>query len=177
MSKILKFETLGIFFISVIGSLLHFTFAWFNKYWFVGAFSAVNESTWEHLKLAVIPAIVWAVLENRVLREKANNFLFAKVVGIYLMPISIVALFYSYKALLGYNFLAIDISIFVLSVVIGQLVSYKIMTMPEFLNKLMKNLFFMLLAILLMGFVLFTFFPPHCFIFQDPISGGYGIIN
>lgn len=177
MNKLLKFEILGMVFISVFGSLLHFAFNWLNKFWLAGAFSAVNESTWEHLKLAVVPAILWAILEIKVFKIKSNNFIFAKFVGIYLMPISIVALFYSYKAILGHNLLAIDISIFVLSAIIGQLVSYKIMIMPEFSTKVIKILSFVLLAILLAEFAVFTFFPPHWFLFKDPISGGYGIIN
>jgi len=175
-SKILKFEILGIVFISLAGSLLHFTFNLLNRFWLVGAFSAVNESTWEHLKLAVIPALVWALLESRVFRSRANNFFCAKASGTYLMPILIVVFFYSYTAILGYNLLAFDISIFILAVIIGQLVSYKIMVRPEFSQKF-NTVSLLSLIILLLAFVVLTFYPPHIFLFQDPISGGYGIIK
>jgi len=173
-SKILKFEILGIVFISLAGSLLHFTFNLLNRFWLAGAFSAVNESTWEHLKLAVIPALIWALLESRVFKGKANNFLCAKASGIYLMPILIVVFFYSYTAILGYNLLALDISIFVAAVAIGQIVSYKIMMLPEFSQKF-NAVSLLSLIILLLAFVVFTFYPPRIFLFQDPISGGYGI--
>ncbi|MDD5433613.1 MAG: DUF6512 family protein [Candidatus Pacebacteria bacterium] len=174
--RVLKFEILGIIFISVFGSLLHFAFNWLNRFWLAGAFSAVNESTWEHLKLAVVPAIIWLILESKVFKIKANNFLFAKTVGAYLIPVLIVLFFYSYKTILGYNLLAIDISIFVLAVIIGQLVSHKIMTLPEFSQRF-NGLWLLLLAILLLTFMLFTFYPLHFFLFKDPISGGYGIIK
>jgi len=174
MNRVLKFEILGIVFISLAGSLLHFTFNLLNRFWLVGAFSAVNESTWEHLKLAVIPTLIWALLESRVFKGKANNFLCAKASGIYLMPILIVVFFYSYTALLGHNFLAADISIFILAVVIGQIVSYKIMTLPEFSRKF-NAISLLSLIILLLAFVVFTFYPSHFFLFQDPISEGYGI--
>lgn len=174
MSKILKFELLGIVFISVLGSLLHFTFAWLNKFWLIGIFSAVNESTWEHLKLAVVPAILWIILESKVFKLKANNFLFAKVAGTYLIPIFIVVLFYSYTAILGYNFLVFDISTFVVAVIIGQIVSYKIMLCREF-SRNFDFIWALSLAVLFLAFVIFTFYPPHNFIFLDPASGLYGI--
>jgi len=56
--KILKLEIWGMVFISAFGSLLHFVFNWLNRFWLAGAFSAVNESTWEHLKLAVVAGVV-----------------------------------------------------------------------------------------------------------------------
>jgi len=37
-SKILKFEIWGMFFISVFGSLLHFTFSWLNRFWLLARF-------------------------------------------------------------------------------------------------------------------------------------------
>lgn len=173
-SRILKFEIWGMVFISILGSLLHFTFGWLNRFWLAGIFSAVNESTWEHLKLAVIPAILWTIFEGRVFKGRVNNFLFAKAVGVYLMPILIVVFFYSYKAILGHNLLVIDISIFILSVIIGQILSYKIMSLPEFAGKFNK-ISFLAITILLLAFVVFTFYPPHIFIFKDPVFGQYGI--
>jgi len=186
-SKILKFELASMVFISVLGSILHFTFNWLNRFWLVGAFSAVNESTWEHLKLAFIPAILWAILESKVFKLGAgtagdnapngvNNFLCAKAAGIWLMPILIVLFFYSYTAILGHNLLVFDISIFVLAVIIGQIVSYKIMAWPEFSRKF-DTVCLLSLEILLLAFVIFTFWPPHFFLFNDPVSGLYGIVK
>jgi ABC-type cobalamin transport system permease subunit len=176
ISKILKFEIAGMFFISFLGSFLHFTFNLANKFWLVGIFSAVNESTWEHLKLAVIPAILWAVLESKVFKLKGPNFLFAKAVGIYLMPILIIVFFYGYKAILGHHNLLLDIAIFFIAVIIGQIVSYKIMSRPEF-SRRFKTVSLLSLVILLLIFVFFTFYPPHIFLFRDSLSGQYGIIK
>ncbi len=172
----LKFEILGMVFISAFGSMLHFAFAWLNRFWLAGAFSAVNESTWEHLKLAVMASIVWAILESKVFKIKAPNFLLAKAAGAYLIPVLIVLFFYSYKAILGHNLLIIDISIFVLAVIIGQIASYKIMVLPE-VSKKINTVSFVMLTILFLAFVVSTFYPPHFFLFLDPVSGGYGIIK
>lgn len=47
----LKTNLFRFIFISVLGVLLHFTYEWSGDTAVVGLFSAVNESTWEHLKL------------------------------------------------------------------------------------------------------------------------------
>jgi hypothetical protein len=175
-SRILKFEIWGIFFISFFGSFLHFTFNWTNRFLLVGAFSAVNESTWEHLKLAVFPAFIWAVMESKVFKLKANNFLFAKATAVYLMPLLIIFFFYSYTAILGYNLLVFDISTFIVSVIIGQIANYKIMNQSEFSQKWGK-ISLLPLIVLVLAFIIFTFWTPHNFLFLDPVSDGYGIIK
>ena len=176
MTKILKWEIGGAVFISLFGSLLHFVFEWSGKFWLVGAFSAVNESTWEHLKLAVVPAVIWLLVERKILKREARNFFFAKEMGLFVMPILIIILFYSYIAILGNNLLALDISIFILAVIIGQFISYKIMQVPEFSQKYNKASI-ALMVILVVIFIIFTYFPPKSFLFHDPVSGGYGIVG
>lgn len=174
--KILKLEIWGAIFTVFLGSILHFTFELANKFWLVGLFSAINESTWEHLKLSVMPAILWLLIEWLALKDKPKNFTFAKTKGIYLTPFLIVLFFYTYKAILGNHYLFLDILIFVLAVILGYFLSYKLMFWKEALpiyNKL--ALFF--LIILLLSFFIFTFYPPRIFLFQDPVSGQYGIIK
>jgi hypothetical protein len=173
-SKIFKLELIGALFIIIFGSLLHFTFDWFKNFWLVGIFSAVNESVWEHLKLAVIPAVVWLLIERRFIKIDLPNFTFAKVKGIFLMPILIIVIFYSYKALLGKNYLILDILTFVVAVLMGQLVSFWIMFWPP-VKKIYNSISVLLLILLVLSFVVFTFYPPRVFLFQDPISLGYGI--
>jgi uncharacterized membrane protein len=90
------------------------------------------------------------------------------------MPITIVVLFYSYTAILGHDLLIADILIFVVAVIVGQLVSYKLLTaspLPERLNRFAP----IALAVLGILFVLFTFYPPQVPLFRDPVTGVYGI--
>ena len=70
----------------------------------------------------------------------------------------------------------IDILTFVVAVIVGQLVSYKLLTygkLPDMLNKIS------LVALILLGvaFMLFTFYPPHLPLFRDPVTGEYGITS
>ncbi|MCX8182710.1 MAG: DUF6512 family protein [Candidatus Methanomethyliaceae archaeon] len=172
--KILMLELLGILFIVLLGSALHFTYDLSGNNPIVGAFSAVNESVWEHLKLAYWPALLYAIAEYRQLKD-IPGFFPAKALGIYLMPISIVALFYTYRSFFEES-LVIDILIFILAVIIGQLTSYRIMIYKEPSN-IWKGVSITSLIVLGMLFILFTFYAPHLPIFQDPISGSYGIAS
>lgn len=174
--RVFHYELLGIVFIIIFGSILHFTFEWSGHQPIIGVFSAVNESVWEHLKLGFWPAVVYALIEYRFLKKSTNNFLSAKAVGIYLIPITITALFYSYTAITGESLLIIDILTFVIAVIVGQLASYKLLISKD-LPKSFER--FSLIALIFLGllFVLFTFYTPQLPIFKDPITGEYGIIN
>ena len=171
---VLLFELAGMVFIILFGSILHFTFEWSGNQAIVGVISAVNESVWEHLKLGFWPATVFTLIEFKYLKKETNNFLFAKTMCIYIIPITIVVIFYSYTAVLGESILAIDILSFVIAVVVGQLVSYRLLTGRTLPYKLdMVSL--IALTLLSFAFVIFTFYPPQLSMFQDPITGGYGL--
>ena len=61
-NKILIFQIVSTIFIIILGTILHFTFKWSNKNPLVGSFSAVNESTWEHLKLLFFPMLITTII-------------------------------------------------------------------------------------------------------------------
>jgi hypothetical protein len=172
--KVLTYELSGAVFIIILGSLLHFTFELSGYQPIVGAFSAVNESVWEHLKLAFWPALFFSLIDFLPLRHDVNNFVFAKTAGVYLMVAIIPAIFYTYTTLTGESNLAVDVGSFVLAVVLGQLLGYKLLTIRQLPRwvKWVSLVFYVLLAVL---FVVFTFYPPQVPIFFDPVSGGYGI--
>jgi hypothetical protein len=174
--SVLRWELGGIVFIIVLGSLLHFVFEWSGNWTPIAPIAAVNESVWEHLKLAFWPALVYSALEYGRFGKSANNFFFAKTLGIYLMPITIVVLFYSYKSILGHGLLIADIAIFVVAVIVGQLVSYKLLTASPLSERLNR---FAPIALVVLGilFVLFTFYPPQVPLFRDSVTGAYGIVS
>ena len=61
-SKILKYQIFSAFFTIILGTLFHFTYEWSGNNAFVGTFSSVNESTWEHLKLTFFPMLITAII-------------------------------------------------------------------------------------------------------------------
>ena len=61
-NKLIKAELIVILFSLVLGTLLHFTYEWSGENLFVGSFSAVNESVWEHLKLVFFPMLITTII-------------------------------------------------------------------------------------------------------------------
>jgi len=174
--SILKWELIGIIVISILGSVLHFAFEWSGNWEPVGVIAAVNESVWEHFKIAFWPALFYAVFEYGFLKRFINNFIIAKAACIYVIPITIAVLFYSYTAISGQEILIVDIVIFVIAVAVGQLTSYKILTLrrlPLWLDKVGLAL----VVLYGISFGIFTFYPPHLPIFRDAVTGGYGILD
>jgi hypothetical protein len=172
--KVLIYEIVGTLFIVFLGSAFHFTYELSGKLAIVGAFSAVNESVWEHLKLAFWPSLIWLLIEYMPLKKLANNFLTAKTMGTYLMVAIIPILFYLYTSITGSSILAIDITTFIVAVVLGQFLSYNLFKKNQF-SRIADKVALVMLVVLGISFTVFTFYPPHLPIFQDPISRGYGI--
>jgi hypothetical protein len=174
--SVLRWELVGIAIISILGSVLHFVFDWSGNWAPVGVIAAVNESVWEHFKIAFWPALFYAIFEYPFLRRATKNFMLAKAIGIYVMPIAIALIFYSYTAIIGQEILIVDILIFVVAVAIGQLTSYKILTMRK-LPAWSDKVGLALVILLAIAFGVFTFYPPHLPVLRDAVSGGYGIIK
>lgn len=57
------YHILGAIFTIFLGTLLHFTYQWSGKNNLVAIFSAVNESTFEHLKLLFTPMLIFSIFE------------------------------------------------------------------------------------------------------------------
>jgi len=174
--KVFTWELAGFVIISLLGSFLHFVFDLLGKWPPAALIAAVNESTWEHLKLAFWPALFYALIEWPFFRRHAKDFWTAKAIGLVAMPIVIVSVFYGYTALAGRNFLWADISLFVLAVLIGQLLSCRILLRPSFRSRF-KTPAMILLVLMIAAFSLLTFFPPHNPLFRDPLTGQYGILR
>ena len=170
----LKWELFGIIFVFLLGALLHFLFEWSGESKVVGLIASVNESVWEHFKQGFWPMCLYAAVEYKFIRGYINNFLTAKAVAVYIIPIITGLVFYGYTAIIGEEILIVDIFIFLVAIMVGQLTSYKIMTsakLPKYVN-VISLIFIILLALILM---LFTFYPPHLPIFLDGNTGTYGI--
>jgi hypothetical protein len=173
--SVLRWELVGVGVIFIAGSLFHFLFEWAGNWPPVGVIAAVNESVWEHFKIAFWPALIYAIIEYPFLKRYTNNFFIAKAIGLYLMPAVIAAIFYAYTAIFGEEILAVDITIFFVAVALGQFASYKILLLKQW-PKWLYGVGIVMVILLAVAFGVFTFYPPHLGIFKDAVSGGYGII-
>lgn len=178
-NKLLAWEVGSFVFIGLVGASLHFTFELSNFSSLVVAyFSAVNESTWEHLKMVFFPGLLFALIEYTYVREQVNNYIIAKTASLFVMPLIITVGWYIYAPLLGRSFYPMDLFLFYLAVFIGQIVSYKLLTHPP-LEKQYTQYAIGVFAALFIAFSMFTFFPPTIFLFEHldlKNTGLYGIL-
>ncbi|MFB0564614.1 MAG: DUF6512 family protein [Candidatus Aminicenantaceae bacterium] len=173
--KILVFHLLGIIFTNIAGSFLHFVYEMSGSFKPLALIGAVNESTWEHLKIGFWPAAFFAVLEYIAYGKKNKNFWLAKALCLYTIPFLIIILFYGYTFFMHHN-LFLDISIFVLAVIAAYYLSYKILVSDRDFSRYRIVAIILIIAALL-AFSLLTYFPPKNFLFLDPQTGSYGIIE
>lgn len=167
------FEIISTIFSIAIGSLLHFTYDWSNNNPVVGVFSAVNESTWEHLKILFVPMLITTIIGCFYYKD-IPNYLCNKTKGILLALLFIVIIFYTYTGVVGTNFAIINILIFVVAIIVGEVYTYKNIQSNKPCSDLLSMI---ILSILTISFIMFTFKPPHLGIFKDPIDQSYGIVS
>lgn len=176
MNKMKKWTIGGFLFTSVVGTLLHFAFEKLGTpFWAV--IGAVNESTWEHLKLLFWPFFIFTIIEYFVYGNNISGFLFSKAISVIIGMASNVILFYTYSGVLGFNVTAIDISLFFIAVILSYFISYKLNShtvsyFSAFNSNLAGAVIFLIIAVL---FIIFTFKTPRLGLFLDPVSGKYGI--
>lgn len=163
----------GFVFTGLVGSLLHFLYEWTNQSVIAAPFSAVNESTWEHMKLLFFPMFVFALIQSAFFKKRESFWcikLIGTVVGLALIP----ALFYTYNGAIGPSPDWINIAIFFVAAAIGYLAETLLFKSGK-LNCRFEWLCFILLCVLGVLFIVFTFITPQIPLFVDPLTMMYGI--
>lgn len=169
MNKKLKTVQIVVIILAIVfGTLLHFTYEWSGENRIVGLFSATNESVWEHLKLVFYPMLILAIVEYFVVKKEANNYIEAKSLEIFLAIAFIIVFYYTYTGIIGKTFFIIDILTFIISIILGEWVSYKLMIRKSESTTLSKILSSAIIFYFLISFILFTYNPPNINLFKDP---------
>ena len=161
--------------LGLLGSVLHFLFDWTKHNRFVALFSAVNESYWEHIKIAIWPVFLLQTVLFSLGGYQIPSFIPAATIAMYSIPVSMVGLVFLYKAITKHNILWLDISIFFVCVAIAQSIFVLILGQlsPTTGTVVMSSLFLLGLVV---AFLLFTFRPPNePDVFVDPINKLYGL--
>lgn len=166
-------EIIGTIFIIIIGSLGHFLYEWTNKNKIVGYFTAVNESTWEHIKLVIAPTFLWLIVEYHFYYTNPNLFL-ARFIGLLVMMVTIPILFYGYKLIFKKNNFVVDILIFIIAVILGQYI-FSLIINIETSNQILNHIGIIGLISIFLMYMTRTYVPKKNFIFKDPVTKKYGI--
>lgn len=166
MKHLRQYTIWGIIFVLITGTLAHFLYAWTGNNRIVGLFTPINESIWEHMKLLFFPMLIYSLIMILKFRRKysciTSALCFGFLVGALLIPL----FYYAYTYILGNNVFIMDISIFILSIVIAFGLSYKL-TLSRRLESY-TSILGMLVSVLFVCFFIFTYRPPEAVIFQDP---------
>ena len=170
--KTITFYIFSTLFSISLGTLLHFTYQWSNNNIFVASFSSVNESTWEHLKLIFFPLLITTLIGYFYIGKNYSNFLSSQTIGIIISILFIIIFFYTYTGIFGINLGFINILSFIIAILLGNFISYKLLGSFFTLN---KKTIFTILIILFFSFIILTYVSPKINLFKDPISNNYGI--
>ncbi len=173
MTKIFKIETVGTVLCLFAGFFLHFAYQLSGNLRVVALIAAVNESVWEHIKLGFWPLLFLSIYEYFAFGKKLKNFFIVKTIVLLIFIFLIPFIFYTYKSILGRNFLILDISTFIISLIFSQWLGYRMLISKKLFRY--NKIGFYLIMLMVIIFILFTFYPPSISIFKDPASGGYGI--
>ena len=160
----------GFVFTSLGGTILHFLYDW-TKSILTAPFSAINESTWEHMKLLFFPMFIFSLIQSYFFKE-FSNFWCIKLIGILAGLIFIPVLFYTINGIFGKTPDFINIAIFFISAATVFLLE----------TYLFKNyhcckypyIAFLIICFIGLLFILFTFLTPDIPLFKDPVTNTYG---
>ena len=149
--------------ICTLGVLLHFTYDWSGSNFLIGLFSAVNESTFQHLKLIFFPMLfltIWDIFKKN---PKQKDFLVRRTVGVLYGMATIVFLFYTIWGVLGTRYDWINIAIYF----IGVFIAFYMENSKKYNYSINNFTCIIILAYFTIAFFMFTYNSSNIGIFFD----------
>ena len=171
--KINLWQLMGFAVTSLLGTILHFLYDWLNGAYLIAPFSGVNESTWEHMKLLFWPMFIFSIVQSFFFKER-EDFWCIKLKGIALGLVLIPTIFYTYIGIIGRSYDFINIAIFFVAALASYAYESRVLKSKSQSCKYSK-LFLLILIIIALLFVMFTFRTPKIGLFMDPVNGSFGI--
>lgn len=161
---------LGVIVISVVGTLAHFLYDWTGKNKIIGLFAAVNESTWEHIKIALTPTFLWSLYDGFIYGENPSYWS-AKLTSLVALTVFIPLAFKLYIKIFKKDILVLDIIIFYTAIILSQLVFYGMLNV----DRGVLSYFGCIGVFIFFGcYMTLTLEPIKNSLFLDPITNRYG---
>ena len=173
--RLFWWELGGFLWTAAAGTLLHFAYEWSGGSAAVAVFAAVNESVWEHMKLLVMPAFLFTAVQVWVMGEIYPNLPAVRAATIPLGALTIPMLYYTYTGALGVQAAWVNIAIFFFAAAGMFWLDYRLLHTGHPVSGWGQLLGVVLLWGLVFAFVWCTFRPPELPLWQDPVSGTYGV--
>ena len=173
--RLFFWELAGFLFTSAVGSLLHFVYEWSGGSLAAAVVSAVNESTWEHMKMLFVPMFLFSVVQVCVLGRNYPNFLAVRAVSILTGLALIPVLYYTYTGVWGQMRDWANIAVFFLAALGAFLLDFYLLRRNRLSAPWQQVLGLIVLWALAFCFVWCTFRPVRIALWRDPLTGTYGI--
>ncbi len=158
---------------------LHFLYDLTEGLDIIALFTPVNESIWEHTKLATIPVLLWWIISYIFFKKKADinlgKWIFSTSIAVISMPILITAFYYTYTGAFGISYLILDIFSLLFALIVGQILALHLYNHISIKNKWIYIGIIIIIIVVACTFI-FTFNTPHLPMFKDGPSGTYGIL-
>lgn len=161
-----KLELWGIGIVFGLTVVFHYLYDWTGVFLF-SVFSAVNESVWEHVKITFYAALFYGIYEYYCAFRENWDFVFGKALGLVMIPLLIPFVYYGYTAFTGHHILWVDILTALLAGAACQ--GFSLMALCDEKDySAYKPLSLGTIAMLVLLFTLFTYWPPGFGVFADP---------
>ena len=175
MKKSLKlWQIAGFIFTSIGGVLLHYLYDWTNQSPIAAPFSAVNESTWEHMKLLFFPMYIFTIIQKNTIGKDYENLSCTKLAGTLTGLTLIPVLYYTYTGILGVSADWFNITIFFIAAAAAYYTEYRLIKSQTLTCKSPQTAF-TVLCLIASAFIILTFVQPKIPLFQDPVTGQFGM--
>lgn len=169
-----KWLCLGIPIAFILGTFFHYVFELSGNNPIVGLFVPINESIWEHLKLAFYPLLLWNIIGYFKYRHdltfKGRSYLIASMISPIVAPIIITTFYYTLLGGFGIHSIVLDIFSLFLADFLGQLLAYHVYKNGNFKVGVLILFTFLTIVTIIM-YAYFTAYPPAYPIFLDGSAG------
>lgn len=173
--RLFRWGVAGALWTAAAGTLLHFVYEWSGESVWAAVFSGVNESVWEHMKLLVMPLFLFTAVQVAVLGDRYPGLPGARAVSLIAGMTLIPVLYYTYTGVLGFRISWVDISIFYVAVLAWLLLDWKLLRSGRLESPWVQVLGIIVLWLVVFAFVWCTFHPPGLALWQEPVTGIFGI--
>ena len=165
----------GTTFVFIAGFLSHYIYQWSHCNETVGLFFAVNESVFEHVKILVLPLLLFWMIDCLSFRRSVYQHVMSAAAAVFwgLLVLNVVYI----TALEGFNYEEtwFDILLFGVSAFFAQLAGWIYAELPDSPNLCTVLTVSCSLVVVVFCHVYFTVYPPAVeLLFQDP-RGFYGM--
>lgn len=166
MSK--RITVINIIVVSILGTLLHFSYDFSGQNYFVGLFSAVNESIWEHQKLLFFPTFLVSLIQFILCADCKKCFWISRLLGVLFGMMIIVTLYYTVTGIIGKSIDAFNIALFYIGVISTFILSNIFQKNRVLCGRYSNIIGFSIFILLAVIFAILTNNPPPIAIFEGP---------